>query len=353
MALRSALVLNGGADFDSVTGTQSLATLLAAMDRDARAAHVKVLVGAVAACANDRSAEGGGDMDVDDEDATDAVDDADADAERRALAAIDAMCQLVRIGVKADGKGSVCMMVLATLIRLSCFGAGHHYQNHLEQQQQQQPKSSKKRKKNQPAADNPAAAAAAVPQQQQCIDANVMECIRLLETPERWAYPPRVVLVAGQRLLTLLTDYSSLPPALMTLMALNQPAPAGDTKAAPAKSSAADEFAGSISILHAAWEVVAAVHASGVPLNTAAAARDGVDYIDAVSRLLRKELSPSETAPSGSSSSWGGGGGGEADKRASSQVKLQTTLANLLVLEGFRCILPDAGDTSVSCAPID
>ena len=127
LALVSVFTQYGGANFDTVTNTPTIATLLSGLGYEAIVAHLHLLVGVVASSASNVTVNNNTNAKDKTDDADEDSDSEDSAAEEmqasEAISALDALISLAKNASIAH-RGLVCCTVATVLCRLSAFGVG-------------------------------------------------------------------------------------------------------------------------------------------------------------------------------------------------------------------------------------
>jgi hypothetical protein len=309
LALVSVLTQYGGANFDTVTGTQTISSLLAGLSYDAVCAHVHGLVGAVAsfksagAGTSDKRKRSKEDRDGSDGD-SDAGSEGSADEAvvADAVSALDALVSLARNAHIAH-RGLVSVTVAAVLARLSTFGAGAAHLSGASNGKGDQMGDKKAPKKRKGSAGDLAEsadlstpegylAAVVVAQGSHAQDLPLppatVTAIGILDAALKDTdVPDALAAAAGTRLLSLLADLGNL-----TLQFLDTPpvATTADSSAAEATTSVDS----TPTLLRLAWQALWQLHSSGLPVRVAQDDDEGTwedlpGLLNTVSVLLRTE----------------------------------------------------------------
>jgi hypothetical protein len=285
LALVSVLTQYGGANFDTVTGTQTISSLLAGLSYDAVCAHVHGLVGAVASFksagngASDEKKRSKADREGSDDEGSEDGSEGSADEAvvADAVSALDALVSLARNAHIAH-RGLVSVTVAAVLARLSTFSAGAAHLTGASTgkgDHKGDKKASKKRKGS--AGDLSESADLTTPEgflaavvaaqgghaQDLPLPPATVTAIGILDAALKDTdVPDALAAAAGTRLLSLLADLGNL-----TLQFLDTPPVAATADGTAAEATTTTDA--TPTLLRLTWQALWQLHSSGLPVRVA------------------------------------------------------------------------------------
>jgi hypothetical protein len=358
LALVSVLTQYGGANFDTVTGTQTISSLLAGLSYDAVCAHVHGLVGAVASFksagngASDKKRRSKDDREGSDDEGSEDGSEGSADEAvvADAVSALDALVSLARNAHIAH-RGLVSVTVAAVLARLSTFGAGAAHLTGASTGKgdpKGDKKASKKRKGSAgdlsesadlttPEGFLAAVVAAQGGQQDLPLPPATVTAIGILDAALKDTdVPDALAAAAGTRLLSLLADLGNL-----TLQFLDTPPAAAPVDGAAAETTAATDA--TPTLLRLTWQALWQLHSSGLPVRVAQDDDEGTwedlpGLLNTVNVLLRTQAAVPSAAEESQRAQTLSGRLTEALHALLSQSVFHTLVSNSVDIQVMYCI---------------
>ena len=256
VALANCLVSNGGANFDTEVGVPAVRGLLEGLGHDVIVSHVRFLGGIIHMSAGlggssasssakkagekkkarkhgggeDEKEDGGGGEDEEEglglglglglggEDEEEGERSEEQVAESAAVASIDALAALAS-NTKLSSRGQILPLIIAMLVRISCFGAGSTLPGASAESSVKKGKRSSSSSSSSGNSKNAAASnAAAPPPHSVMLDDDVIRAVQLVDCADA-PYPAPVAKAATTKLLSILAAVGLLTPDQMAQVA--------------------------------------------------------------------------------------------------------------------------------------